>query len=83
LCSFAILFDVLHEKLGLITLKEGAGDRKDPDNRVFYLWQDEKVRELLGTIGFKVCDFSKAVSKTGSGDVWMSYVLDKMKGMIG
>jgi len=28
--------------------------------------------------GFEVCHFSKAVSKTGSGDVWMSYVLDKI-----
>ena len=61
----------------LITLKEGSGDRKDPDGRTFYLWQDTKVRELFDTLGFKVCDFSASVSKTGSGEVWMSYVLDK------
>ena len=30
-----------------------------------------------GTLEFTVCDFSASVSKTGSGDVWMSYVLDK------
>jgi len=24
-----------------------------------------------------VCDYSSSVSKTGSGDVWLSYVLDK------
>ncbi len=61
----------------LITLKEGCGDRTDADNRIFYLWQDQKAREMFDTLGFEVRDFSKAVSKTGSGDVWMSYVLDK------
>ena len=61
----------------LITLKEGSGDRTDPDGRIFYLWEDPKAREMFDTLGFKVCDFSTSVSKTGSGDVWMNYVLDK------
>jgi SAM-dependent methyltransferase len=61
----------------LITLKEGSGDRTDSDGRIFYLWEDPKARELFDTLGFKVCDFSTSVSKTGSGDIWMSYVLDK------
>jgi SAM-dependent methyltransferase len=61
----------------LITLKQGSGDLKDPDGRIFYLWEDQKARELFDTLGFKVCDFSTSVSKTGSGDIWMSYVLDK------
>jgi len=60
----------------LITLKEGTGDLKGPDGRNFYLWQDEKAQKVFDTLGFKVCDFSTSVSKTGSGDVWMSYVLD-------
>jgi len=42
------------------------------------MWQDEEARKLFDSLNFKVCDFSKAVSKTGSGDVWMSYVLDKI-----
>jgi SAM-dependent methyltransferase len=62
----------------LITLKEGQGDWTAADNRTFYLWQDQKAREMFDTLGFEVRDFSKAVSKTGSGDVWMSYVLDKI-----
>ena len=61
----------------LITLKEGQGDRTDADNRTFYLWQNEEARELFNSLNFEVRDFSKAVSKTGSGDVWMSYVLEK------
>jgi hypothetical protein len=61
----------------LITLKEGKGDMTDPDGRTFYLWEDPKAREMFDTLGFKVRDFSSAVSKTGSNDIWLSYVLDK------
>jgi SAM-dependent methyltransferase len=61
----------------LITLKEGSGDMTDPDGRTFYLWEDSKAREIFDTLGFKVRDFSSSVSKTGSGDLWMTYVLDK------
>ena len=46
-------------------------------NAVAAEWEDLKAREVFDTLGFKVCDFSTSVSKTGSGDVWMSYVLDK------
>ena len=63
----------------LITLKEGSGDRTDSDGRTFYLWEDPKAWELFDTLGFKVCDFLTSVSKTGSEDVWMSYVLDKSR----
>jgi hypothetical protein len=34
-------------------------------------------RSLVFTLGFKVCDFFTSVSKTGSGDLWMTYILDK------
>jgi hypothetical protein len=61
----------------LITLKQGSGDLTDSDGRIFYLWEDPKARELFDALGFKVCDFSTSVSKTGSGDIWMSYVLNK------
>ncbi len=61
----------------LLTLKEGEGSRNDSDGRIFYSWQDDKARELFEPLGFKVCEFSKSVSKTGSGDVWFSYVLEK------
>jgi SAM-dependent methyltransferase len=61
----------------LVTLKQGSGDRTDSDGRFFYLWEESKAREVFDTLGFKVCDFSTSVSKTGSGDLWMSYVLDK------
>ncbi len=37
-----------------------------------------KARELFDTLAFKVCDFAKSVSKTGSGEIWLGYVLDKV-----
>ena len=61
----------------LITLKEGSGELKHPDGRIFYMWEDPKAREMFDSLGFKVCGVSSSVSKTGSGDVWMTYVLDK------
>ncbi len=61
----------------LLTLKEGEESSMDSDSRIFYLWKDAEARELIESLGFKVCDFSKSVSKTGSGEVWMSFVLDK------
>jgi hypothetical protein len=33
-------------------------------------------RSLVLTLGFKVCDVSTSISKTGSGDIWMSYILN-------
>jgi len=63
----------------LITLKEGTGTRTDEEGRTFYLWQDEKARAIFANLGFKVCVFSRSVSKTGSGEVWLGYVLEKKK----
>ncbi len=36
---------------------EEKGSRTDPDGRIFYLWEDQKTREVFDTLGFKVCDF--------------------------
>ena len=61
----------------LITLKEGTGTRTDTESRTFYLWRDEKARAIFASLGFKVCDFSRSASKTGSGEIWLGYVLEK------
>ncbi|MBW1835410.1 MAG: methyltransferase domain-containing protein [Deltaproteobacteria bacterium] len=63
----------------LLTVKEGKGSRMNPDGRTFYLWQDEAARALFDTLGFKVYDVSRSVSKTGSGDIWLGYVLEKTR----
>ncbi|MDY6793188.1 MAG: methyltransferase domain-containing protein [Thermodesulfobacteriota bacterium] len=61
----------------LITLKEGIGARTDEVGRIFYLWQDQKARVLFDSHGYRVCDFSRSSSKTGSGEIWLGYVLGK------
>ena len=63
----------------LVTLKEGKVVRTDKDGRTFYLWKDEKARAIFDSLGFKVCDFSRSASKTGSGEIWLGYVLEKKK----
>lgn len=63
----------------LVTLKEGKVARTDKDDRTFYLWEDEKARTIFDRLGFKVCDFSRSASKTGSGEIWLGYVLEKKK----
>jgi len=63
----------------LITLKEGTGTWTYEEGRTFYLWRDEKARALFDSLGFKVCDCSRSDSKTGSGEVWLGYVLEKKK----
>ena len=63
----------------LIALKEGTGTRTDTEGRTFYLWEDEKARAIFDSLGFKVCDFSRSASKTGSGEIWLGYVLEKKK----
>ena len=63
----------------MIRLKKGTGTRTDGEGRTFSLWKDEKARAIFDSLGFKVCDFSRSVSKTGSGEVWLGYVLEKKK----
>ena len=75
-----ITFSLTDHGHALITLKEGLGEKTDSEGRTFYLWQDEEARDVFDNLGFKVSDFSKSVSKTGSGEVWMSYVLAKNPG---
>ena len=62
----------------LITLKEGSGSRTDSESRIFYLWQDDEARKLFDSLGFKIHEFLKSISKTSSGEVWLTYIIDKM-----
>ena len=61
----------------LLTLKRGAGRSTDPHGRVFNLWQDEALRKLFERLELAVADFFQQSSKTGSGEVWLGYVLEK------
>jgi len=37
----------------------------------------QNLLQTIRPLRFKVSDVSTSVSKTGSGDIWMSYILDK------
>lgn len=61
----------------LLTLKEGNGQNRLPDGRVFYLWQDQTLQKLLKQLGFQVIYFHRAVSAIREDDVWLTYILEK------
>lgn len=63
--------------LVLITLKEGADRAKGADGRVFYLHRDSDLRRTFAAIGFEVLDFSRDVSRLGTGEIWLGYLLRK------
>ena len=43
----------------LITLKEGAGDLKGPDGRIFYLWEDDDAQEWFKKAFFHATNNSR------------------------
>jgi SAM-dependent methyltransferase len=61
----------------LITAKEGAGTSEGRDGRIFCLHQDSDLRALFGQLGFVVLDFARDVSRLGTGEVWLTYLLRK------
>jgi len=61
----------------LVSLKEGNRSSIGGDGRIFYLWQNEALRDIFSRRGFSVLEFHKAVSKVNSSDTWLSYVLFK------
>jgi SAM-dependent methyltransferase len=61
----------------LITLKQGQGTLTDSDGRIFYLWQDQELRDVFIRLGFTILDFSRQSSKVCASDVWLGYVLEK------
>jgi hypothetical protein len=84
ICS-APLFRAGLEKLSALALLNATFGSPPPEDLTGQICVNPcpfvvpKARELFDTLGFKVCDVSTSVSKTGSGDVWMSYVLDKSR----
>ena len=59
----------------LITLKEGERVRQHEDGRLFFLWNDQQLRQIFTEIGLSVVDFSRQASKIRKDDVWLGYVL--------
>ncbi|MHB8827946.1 MAG: class I SAM-dependent methyltransferase [Syntrophales bacterium] len=64
--------------LMLITLKEGADRAVGADGRIFYLHNDSDLRCTFAALGFDVLDFSRDVSRIGTGEIWLGYLLKKV-----
>jgi len=63
--------------LMLITAKEGTGTAKGVDGRIFYLFQDRDLKVIYTSLGFQLLGFSRDLSKTGTGEIWLRYLLQK------
>jgi SAM-dependent methyltransferase len=61
----------------LVTMKEGRGFFEDEDGRVFYLWQDNDLREVFTETGYKILEFKRQVSLVRDSDTWLGYVLER------
>ena len=61
----------------LITAKEGTSAAEGADGRVFYLFRNEELEIIFTLLGFRIHDFSRDLSKTGTGETWLRYLLQK------
>jgi SAM-dependent methyltransferase len=73
-----LLTEALKENgLMLITVKEGTGKAEGADGRIFYLFLHEELEEIFSSLGFQLLGFSRDISKTGTGEIWLRYLLKK------
>lgn len=63
--------------LMLITAKEGTGKAEGADGRIFYLFRREELEAIFASLGFQILGFSRDLSKTGTGETWLRYLLKK------
>ena len=63
------------DKYMYISLKTGSGIKKDLRNRIFYLWDDETLKNLFADLEFTIIDAAKSESVANSKDLWIGYVL--------
>lgn len=62
--------------LALLTVKEGAGQRSDASGRTFYLWRHEEMARSLTENGIAVHRFLKQDSALGTGEAWLTYIVE-------
>ena len=58
-------------------MKEGNGLFEDVQGRLFYLWQDNDLREIFTELGCEILDFNRQVSLVRESDIWLGYVLER------
>ena len=63
----------------LVTLKQGKGTGSDELGRMFYYWRENQLETIFESLGFKVLEFNRQVSKVNARDVWLAFVLGSSK----
>ncbi|MDP3283410.1 MAG: class I SAM-dependent methyltransferase [Desulfobacterales bacterium] len=63
--------------LMLIAAKEGTGAAEGADGRIFYLFRNEEIEIIFALLSLRLIDFSRDASKTGTGEIWLRYLLQK------
>lgn len=58
-----------------LSLKEGAGEKRADDGRVFVLWRDDELRSIFAALHLEVVDFSRQKSSLRQDDTWLGYLL--------
>jgi SAM-dependent methyltransferase len=61
----------------LLTVKEGDDWAQGADGRIFYLYQDSDLRRIFASLGMDVLDSSRNISRLGTGEIWLGYLLEK------
>lgn len=67
----------IHAHYMYISLKAGIGTVKDAQNRIFYLWDEETLKQIFYDLEFNIINISKSLSVKNSKDLWLGYVLKK------
>ncbi len=61
----------------LLSLKKGEGKSKRDDGRVFQLWQEKELVLIFDDLDLKILEENQSSSEIGTGEVWISFVLQK------
>jgi SAM-dependent methyltransferase len=72
-----ISYALKQKGLMLITAKEGRGKKEGSDGRIFHLFQKQELEAVFTAAGFRIKEFARSVSKTGTGEIWLQYILEK------
>jgi SAM-dependent methyltransferase len=61
--------------LVLLTLKEGRGENRQHDGRVFVQWMGPALETVFSGLNLTVRDHSRQISKIRPTDIWLGYLL--------
>ena len=63
--------------IGFISLKQGIGEKMEPDNRLFAYYEKEEFKKILLQNGFEVLDIS--LNPMSEKTIWLVYLVKAIK----